>query len=35
MITSYLETKNLNHYFRIMETILLRIKNKKAVIVFD
>jgi len=34
MITSYLETKNLNHYFRIMETILLRIKNKQAVIVF-
>jgi len=34
MITSYLETKNLNHYFRIIETILLRIKNKKAVIVF-
>lgn len=27
MITSYLETKNLNHYFRIMETILLRIFN--------
>ena len=34
MITSYLETKNLNHYFRIIETILLRIKNKDAVIVF-
>jgi len=34
MITSYLETKNLNHYFRIIETILLRIKNKEAVIVF-
>lgn len=35
MITSYLETKNLNHYFRIIETVLLRIKNKKAVIVFE
>jgi len=35
MITSYLETKNLNHYFRIFETILLRIKNKQAVIVFE
>jgi len=35
MITSYLETKNLNHYFRIIETILLRIKNKNAVIVFE
>ncbi len=35
MITSYLETKNLNHYFRIIETILLRIKKKEAVIVFE
>jgi len=35
MITSYLETKNLNHCFRIIETILLRIKNKEAVIVFE
>ncbi|HHY90525.1 MAG TPA: bacteriocin family protein [Clostridiales bacterium] len=35
MITSYLETKDLNHYFRIIETVLLRIKNKKAVIVFE
>lgn len=35
MITSYLETKNLNHYFRIIETLLLRIKNKKAVIAFE
>lgn len=34
MITSYLETRNLNHYFRIIETILLRIKNKEAVIVY-
>jgi len=35
MITTYLETKNLNHYFRIIETILLRIKNKNAVVVFE
>jgi len=35
MICSYLETKNLNHYFRIIETLLLRIKNKDAVIVFE
>ncbi|HHV72637.1 MAG TPA: bacteriocin family protein [Clostridia bacterium] len=35
MITSYLETRDLNHYFRIIETILLRIKNKEAVIVFE
>mgnify|MGYP000863201301 CR=1 FL=1 len=35
MITSYLETKNLNHCFRILETLLLRIKNKEAVIVFE
>jgi len=35
MVTAYLETKNLNHYFRIFETILLRIKNKQAVIVFE
>lgn len=33
--TSYLETKDLNHYFRIIETALLRIKNKNAVIVFE
>lgn len=35
MITSYLETRNLNHYFRIIETILLRIKNRDAVIVYS
>ncbi len=34
MITAYLETKNLNHVFRVVETVMLRIKNKKAVIVF-
>lgn len=35
MVTSYLETRNLNHYFRIIETALLRLKNKNAVIVFE
>jgi uncharacterized linocin/CFP29 family protein len=34
IITSYLETKNLNHYFRIIETLLLRIKRKEAIVVF-
>jgi uncharacterized linocin/CFP29 family protein len=33
--TSYLETRDLNHYFRIIETALLRIKNKNAIIVFE
>jgi uncharacterized linocin/CFP29 family protein len=32
---SYLETKDLNHYFRIIETVLPRIKNKDAVVVFE
>jgi uncharacterized linocin/CFP29 family protein len=35
IITSYLETKDLNHYFRIIETVLPRIKNKNAVILFE
>ncbi len=35
MATSYLETKDLNHYFRIIETVLLRIKNRNAVIVYE
>jgi uncharacterized linocin/CFP29 family protein len=35
MATAYLETKDLNHVFRIVETILLRIKNKNAVVVFE
>lgn len=33
--TSYLETKDLNHYFRVLETVVPRIKNKDAVIVFE
>ncbi len=32
---SYLETRDLNHYFRIIETVLPRIKNKDAVVVFE
>jgi uncharacterized linocin/CFP29 family protein len=35
MAAAYLETKDLNHVFRIVETILLRIKNKNAVVVFE
>ncbi|HAH62406.1 MAG TPA: bacteriocin [Treponema sp.] len=35
MITAYLEQVNLNHNFRVLETILLRIKQKDAVIVFE
>lgn len=33
--TAYLETVDLNHSFRILETAALRLKNKDAVIVFD
>ncbi|QHQ60769.1 DUF2184 domain-containing protein [Anaerocolumna sedimenticola] len=32
---AYLEQKDLNHSFRVMESILLRIKRKQAIIVFD
>lgn len=35
IVTSYLETKDLNHCFRIIETVLPRIKNKDAVIIFE
>ena len=35
METGYLETKDLNHVFRIIETLALRIKCKDAVIVFE
>ncbi len=35
METAYLETLELNHRFRILETVALRLKNKDAVIVFD
>lgn len=33
--TAYLESRDLNHAFRIIETVALRIKNKEAVIVFE
>jgi uncharacterized linocin/CFP29 family protein len=31
--TAYLEQKNLNHCFRVLETVLLRIKRKQAVVI--
>lgn len=33
--TGYLESKDLNHIFRIIETVGLRIKNKESIIVFE
>jgi len=33
--TAYLESKDLNHVFRIVETVALRIKNKEAVVIFE
>lgn len=33
--TAYLEQKDLNHRFRVLETVLPRIKNKNAVVVFE
>jgi uncharacterized linocin/CFP29 family protein len=35
MATAYLEQKDLNHSFRVLESILLRIKRKQAVTVFE
>lgn len=35
MATAYLEQKELNHSFRVLETVLLRIKRKQAVVVFE
>lgn len=32
---AYLEQKNLNHRFRVLETILPRVKNKNAVVAFE
>lgn len=32
---AYLEQKDLNHSFRVLETVLLRIKRKQAVVVFE
>lgn len=33
--TAYLEQKELNHSFRILETVLLRIKRKQSIVVFE
>lgn len=33
--TAYLEQKDLNHSFRVLETALLRIKRRKAIVVFE
>jgi len=33
--TAYLEQKALNHSFRVLETVLLRIKRKQAIVVFE
>lgn len=33
--TAYLEQKDLNHSFRIIETVLPRIKNSEAIVVFE
>jgi len=33
--TAYLESKDLNHVFRILETAALRIKNREAIIIFE
>lgn len=35
MATAYLEQKDLNHSFRILETVLPRFKRKQAIVVFD
>lgn len=35
LATAYLETKDLNHYLRILETVLPRIKNKDAIVIYE
>lgn len=35
MATAYLEQKELNHSFRLLETVLLRVKRAKAIVVFE
>ncbi len=35
LATAYLEQKELNHSFRVLETVLLRIKRKQAVVVLE
>ncbi|HHY78019.1 MAG TPA: bacteriocin, partial [Clostridiales bacterium] len=29
------EQKDLNHVFRVLESVLLRIKRKKAIVIFE
>ncbi len=35
LAAAYLEQKDLNHYFRVLETVLLRIKRRQAIVVFE
>lgn len=35
IVTAYLELKDLNHVLRILETALLRIKNRKSIVIFE
>jgi len=35
LATAYLEQKDLNHSFRVLETVLLRIKRKQAITIFE
>ncbi|HBM74587.1 MAG TPA: bacteriocin, partial [Clostridiaceae bacterium] len=35
MAAAYLEQKELNHSLRVLETVLLRIKQKQAIVVFE
>ncbi len=35
LAAAYLEQKDLNHSFRVLESILLRIKRKQAIVVFE
>ena len=35
MTAAYIDSENLNHSFRILETLLLRIKRKEAIVVFE
>jgi len=35
LAAGYLEQKDFNHFFRIAETIALRIKNPKAIVLFE
>ena len=35
LATAYLEQKDLNHSFRVLESVLLRIKRKQAIVLFE